>query len=255
MMIRAVFFDFDHTLYSHKTKDIPKSARKAIRILQSKGILCVLATGRHLVELYHFPVAFEVGLDGFVTTEGQLCLDAQKRTICSNQVTGKDLEDLISLFHSGDYHVILEEEDRMYCNFPKESDDSEMTNIRHFVDDYTGNPVYMGVVYVEKDGEPQLSKRIPGFDFIRWGQPGVDVTPTGRDKVSGIRDYLDYYGINEDEFMAFGDGFNDVDMVRKARIGVAMGNAKEPVKTAADYVTTSVDDDGIWNALKHFGLI
>ena len=55
--------------------------------------------------------------------------------------------------------------------------------------------------------------------------------------------------------MAFGDGGNDIEMLRYAGIGVAMGNADDAVKAAADYVTTSVDDDGIMNALKHFGLI
>ena len=55
--------------------------------------------------------------------------------------------------------------------------------------------------------------------------------------------------------MAFGDGGNDIEMLRYAGTGVAMGNADDAVKAAADYVTTSVDDDGIMNALKHFGLI
>lgn len=44
-------------------------------------------------------------------------------------------------------------------------------------------------------------------------------------------------------------------MIREAGIGVAMGNAIDELKEMADYVTTSVDDDGILNALKHFGLI
>ena len=55
--------------------------------------------------------------------------------------------------------------------------------------------------------------------------------------------------------MAFGDGGNDVSMLRYAGIGVAMGNANDDVKAHADYVTTSIDEDGVANALKHFGLI
>ena len=55
--------------------------------------------------------------------------------------------------------------------------------------------------------------------------------------------------------MAFGDGGNDTTMIRKAGIGVAMGNAIEELKQEADYVTTSVDDEGIRKALHHFGLI
>ena len=83
-MTKAVFFDFDHTLYSHQTMSIPQSAKDAIRILQSKGIRCVLATGRHMLELEHFPDVFTVGLDGYVTIDGQLCLDGNRNIICSN---------------------------------------------------------------------------------------------------------------------------------------------------------------------------
>ena len=55
--------------------------------------------------------------------------------------------------------------------------------------------------------------------------------------------------------MAFGDGENDMEMLRYVGIGVAMGNASDAVKAAADYVTDTVDDDGIEKALRHFGLI
>lgn len=55
--------------------------------------------------------------------------------------------------------------------------------------------------------------------------------------------------------MAFGDGGNDLTIIQEAGIGVAMGNAGENVKVVADYVTTSVDDNGVRNALRHFGVI
>ena len=55
--------------------------------------------------------------------------------------------------------------------------------------------------------------------------------------------------------MAFGDGQNDIEMLRHAAVGVAMGNAAEEVRRAADYVTASIDDDGVALALRHFGLI
>ena len=55
--------------------------------------------------------------------------------------------------------------------------------------------------------------------------------------------------------MAIGDGGNDLTILKAAGIGVAMGNATDEVKAAADYVTTSVDEDGIKLAMKHFGII
>jgi hydroxymethylpyrimidine pyrophosphatase-like HAD family hydrolase len=55
--------------------------------------------------------------------------------------------------------------------------------------------------------------------------------------------------------MVFGDADNDLRMITKAKIGVAMGNGTANLKTAADYVTADIQHDGIAKALKHFGLI
>jgi len=64
-----------------------------------------------------------------------------------------------------------------------------------------------------------------------------------------------HFGIRLEETMSFGDGGNDSSMLRHAAIGVAMDNANDVVKQAADYVTASVDEDGIWKAMKHFEII
>jgi hydroxymethylpyrimidine pyrophosphatase-like HAD family hydrolase len=62
-------------------------------------------------------------------------------------------------------------------------------------------------------------------------------------------------GLDVSECMAFGDGGNDISILKAAGIGVAMCNAADDVKAAADYVTTHVDDNGIANALRHYGAI
>ena len=61
--------------------------------------------------------------------------------------------------------------------------------------------------------------------------------------------------MKREECMAFGDGGNDIPIIEYAGIGVAMGNATDDVKAAADYVTDTVDEDGIVTALEHFGVI
>ena len=83
----------------------------------------------------------------------------------------------------------------------------------------------------------------------------ADVIPAGSSKAVGIDKMLAYFGIPLADTMAFGDGGNDVSMLRHVGIGVAMGNAGDEARRAADYVTTSVDEDGILNALRHFGVI
>ena len=74
-------------------------------------------------------------------------------------------------------------------------------------------------------------------------------------KHNAMREILQARGIDLSETMAFGDSENDIEMLRCAQIGVAMGNATPEAKAAADYVTDDEDADGIRNALLHFGLI
>ena len=64
-----------------------------------------------------------------------------------------------------------------------------------------------------------------------------------------------HMGYAEADAVAFGDGNNDVDMMEAAGLGIAMGNGSVDCKAAADYVTADIDDDGIYRALKHFGLV
>ena len=77
----------------------------------------------------------------------------------------------------------------------------------------------------------------------------------GIDKSVGARKVMEFYGLTMDEAMAFGDGGNDIPIVRDAAVGVAMGNACDALKAVADYVTEDVDHDGVLLALEHYGLI
>ena len=82
-----------------------------------------------------------------------------------------------------------------------------------------------------------------------------DFTPRGVNKHSGLAVLAKELGLTRADFIGVGDGENDLEMLAFAGVGVAMGNADEEVKEVADYVTTDIDDDGIWNACKHFNLI
>ena len=74
-------------------------------------------------------------------------------------------------------------------------------------------------------------------------------------KAVGIESVLKHFGIGREECIAFGDGGNDIEMLEYCGIGVAMGNADDKVKSHADYVTTSVDEEGIEQAFKALHII
>ena len=121
---------------------------------------------------------------------------------------------------------------------------------------YTGRPVYQATAFCSRKEDPLLRALLPtGCKLARWSEGGVDIIPEAGGKAAGMRRFLTRFGLSRLECMAFGDAENDLDMLAYAGIGVAMGNASEAVKHAADYVTASVDEKGIEQALRHFRLI
>ena len=89
----------------------------------------------------------------------------------------------------------------------------------------------------------------------RWHTTLRDISPIGGTKQLGIDKFLEYYGLDLKDTMAFGDGGNDMQMLQHVSLAVAMGNAGDELKSIADFVTKDVDDEGIAYALKHYGLI
>ena len=123
------------------------------------------------------------------------------------------------------------------------------------VDDVIRQGILQITPFLTEDEERSIGPGRPRGTPARWGPASCDSTAAAADKANGIRAIAQYMGLDISETMAFGDGGNDMSMLSAAGVGVAMGNALDKVKAEADYVTTSGDDDGIRNALLHFGVI
>lgn len=256
-MIRAVFFDLDGTLVSHRQKAVPASTRRALAKLRERGIQCVAATGRHLLEFDMLPVR-DIPFDGYVTLNGQLCLDAQGGLISGRPMGGADLAYILRRFAEKTVPVMLVEREALYINFVNGDVAAAQRAISTeipAVGAYTGNEIYQAVFFVEKGREGPLAGQLPGCKVTRWNDLGVDVISREGGKAAGIQEYLARQGIGREETAAFGDGENDIEMLRFVQTGIAMGNAEDPVKASADLVTDSVDGDGIEKALLRLGLI
>ena len=92
-----------------------------------------------------------------------------------------------------------------------------------------------------------------GLPTVRYNQDVLFIEPVCKQR--GIRRMLDVLGVPDEDVAVFGDGTNDVCMFGQGWLSVAMGNACAALKEKADYITTSVDQDGLWNACRHFGWI
>ncbi len=256
-MVKAAFFDIDGTLLSHKTLQVTQATIDAVKQLRQAGILCVVATGRHRTELEKLPLD-DLEFDGYLTLNGQLLLDGSKNARYGVPITGSAKELLLSLFRNHTLPVLLLEQDRIYLNYVDDLVEKAQAAISTSIPEvraYSGAELYQACLYLPEGGHPCLEVLQEQCVVTWWHSSGVDIVAKGGGKVAGIQRYLEENGIAREEIIAFGDGHNDLEMLKFAGIGVAMGNATEEVKQAANYVTASVDEDGVVKALEYFGLL
>ena len=256
-MIKAAFFDVDGTLISYKTRKVCDSARKAIAALQERGILCIVATGRHRIQLSKLPVS-DIPFDAFVLLNGQLVLDKEQNLLFGSPIEGKAKEFLIQNFRDHTYPAIIIEEKDMYINYVNDfvhEMNKKIGVVEAPMRDYEGGKIYQICAYLKPEEVHLLDPIRTEIVMTSWHYGGKDIIAAGGGKMVGIKQYLDLIGIKPEEIIAFGDAENDMDMLQFAGIGVAMGNAYDYVKEVADFVTADIDDDGIEKALKHFNLI
>ena len=253
-MTKALFFDIDGTLVSFKTHVIPQSAIDAIKEVRSKGHKVFICTGR--------PVPFINNLgpleyDGIVSVNGACCSTVADGTIYRNTVSRDDIERIVSYQRTHPISIaFVNDEEAFLVNPSAEADEvyrllaiptPKVLPVEHALE----MDVLQVIAFFTRDDEEYIMKNVlKGCDVNRWHPAFADCIVKGTNKATGIDIIARHIGIDVSNTIAFGDGGNDIAMLRHAGIGVAMGNASDEVKSHADYVTTSVDEDGIANALK-----
>ena len=256
-MIRLVFFDIDGTLLSPRTNRMPERAIRAIRALRERGVRVVIATGRHPIELGGAHLD-DLEFDGYAAANGQMCLDGDKSLFAGFPIGPDGVAALARMFDQGTSLLWLFGVDDSYANRYDETLFAMAQQVSGTTPDIRTRAegvIYQAVAFVGIEDEPELQRMLPGCRLQRWGTKGVDIIAEDGGKVEGMRAFLERFGCGRDECMAFGDQHNDIDMLRFAGIGIAMGNGTPEAREAADYVTATVDEDGVALALEHFGLL
>ena len=256
MNIKAVFLDVDGTLLD-KNNTVPQSTQIAIEKLREKGILTVVASGRQIDSYAALPVN-HIRFDAYVMLNGAMLLDKNRKRISGTPMKREVLDLIFRLFGEHCIPYALSTAAGRYINAVDETVRRTHQEIRTAVPKvgkYNGEDVYMVEAYVPVKDRQFLDALRDYCTITWWHDTGTDIVPKGVDKATGIERFLKLHNLDKEQIIAFGDAENDVSMLRYAGIGVAMGNAEQSVKEAADYVTDTSDNDGIEKALKHFGLI
>lgn len=259
-MIKAIFFDIDETLISKNHPQISDGVVNALKCLREKEIKLFIASGRHALEIEELGINNKFIFDGYLTLNGGYCYN-QKEVIYKNPINKEDIARIVSYISEHNLACSFVESNDLYVNlvndYVVEAQKSINTSIPPVKDAKRAleNDVYQVNPFVGEEDVIKLTAELENCKYTKWHDGAYDLIAKNGGKQEGIKAVLKYYGIKLEETMAFGDGHNDVDMLKLVGIGVCMANGHPETIACSDYVTDTVENDGIVSALKHFKLI
>ena len=253
------FFDFDNTLYSHQSKRIPPSALESLETLKRQGHVIVLISGRGNESLPLFQAEFVCLPDTVCLLNGQIIYH-QGKLVFERRLPDLDTRTLFNRAKEreivyGGYNfqglVISGINDRVRAVWQDFHGDIPLVR----PDFETADPVYQACLYITGEEQPLFAGMLEEY-VTNWSHPYLcNLISKKAGKSVAIDWCLQYFGISAEHAYAFGDGYNDMDMLGAAAHGVAMENGFDPLKEIAEYVAPAPDQDGIQRALQHYGFL
>jgi len=264
MDYKLIALDLDGTLYNDE-KQITERTRAALMQAQTRGIPLALASARPSPGLYKERDALQMQHYGgiLMSYNGGRIVDAVSNKVLFE--TAMDLEQtrhILKMLEALPVTPILDDGIQFYvtdatgykvayecqnnCMFCR-----EVGNLADFLD---FSPIKI-LMSVQPEKLPNVQKQIAdllpqNLTVVQTAHFYLEILPKSINKGQGIRDICHVLGIQPEEVIAFGDAANDIPMLRAAGMGVAMGNASQEVKAAANYITRSNNEDGIAAALE-----
>lgn len=277
---KAIFLDIDGTI-SH-FGEVRPSAIQGIKKARENGHKILLCTGRAL-EMIDEDI-IKLGFDGIVASAGAY-VEVDGNILFHKTINKNLLNSAIDYFEKYELKYFLEtntklygteenimyQKTRIYCmqkkwpQIQRKENNNKLNQMetmlsptcqlknREDVNKISFTSDFRKVEQIKKDWEGKLMV-IPAT-IEEMGDGSGEISQIGITKATGIQHAIKFLGFSREATMAVGDGSNDFEMLEYANIGIAMGNALEELKKTADYVTNSIDEDGLYNCFQKYGLL
>lgn len=263
--VKIICCDIDGTLVRDDKSLSEENKYWIKRAVDEKGVRFVIVSGRIPSALKKYNELLEInGLTSCIN--GTYLIDESGNAIVSHTFT-KDVSDVIisvkekynaeMLCAAGNTWFTEKHDGYLYGKkLPIYAQESILGNPRDVIKEYGINKfLFMDksrekLVAIEDEIKSRLTSCsdasfYPGSDFL-------EIMPGGVNKGTSVDDLINYYHIDRSSLMALGDDINDIEMIQKAGIGVAMGNALDCVKAVADDITDTNENDGVAKAVQKY---
>lgn len=257
-MIKAAFFDVDNTLYDWRSRRYIPSGVKAIQKIAKKGIKVFVCSARPYASLREFGV-FDLGIrwNGVISNCGAF-VTLGNRTLRKLVMTQQKVRKLCKIATSHSLTMELVTAKTRFLIAPGntflENYHGTYVDAVPPVHPYRGEGVTGVLLFAPEEYDPLFQRALPELTYYRFHECGVDISEQEHRKGDGIDCVLRELRLKKEEVLGFGDDTQDITM-RDSAIFVCVGNGKDEVKEAADYVCPPIDEDGIEEALRHYGAL
>ena len=256
--IKIIFFDIDDTLRNSKTGFVPSTIPTIFKQLREKEILTGIATGRGVFGVV--PEIKALKPDFFVTLNGAYIEDKKGNVIYSNKIAKDKVEEYITWTKEVgiDYGLVGSHAAKLSrrTEMISQAIDPIYPDLEVDPDFYQKEDIYQMWTFEDQGDDLILPDTLAStLRMVRWHEHSSDVVPISGSKAAGVAKVVDQLGLKPENVMVFGDGLNDLELFDYAGISVAMGVSHDKIKEKADYITKTLEEDGIFDALEGFGMV
>ncbi len=265
---RVIALDLDGTLTNNE-KEITPRTLKALFKAQEEGATIVIASGRPSFGIKSVSDSLEMSTRGgyILSYNGGKIIDTTTHQSVFKRKLPEDViptvyhyakEKGYALLGYKDGKIITETPDDEYVWEERRTNKMEIDGVDNLLEALVANPCKLLMTGHEEDmakAESDLKEMLGSkMDIFRSAPFDLELVPKGIDKAETLKLLLEMLHLTPADLIAFGDGYNDLSMVKLAGMGVAMANAVPELKEVADYITLSNEEDGVAAALEHFSL-
>ena len=282
--LKLVVCDMDGTLLN-SNNDISSTNINEIKRLESRGVKFVIVTGRQAKEIRELLKKYDINIDVIGLNGSEIC-NTQGTIIWNKGIENNDVKKIVNILNEKKVLYKCYYSDEIIIKCPERIEEIligfvldkykkvenreqdlknyyiKLCNNYENIDDIVGYDKYkvnemLKIEVLDTDKEmlrdiKELVSKISSVYVTSSYKNNIEITSKGVNKGNAVKILSDMLNISREELMAFGDNFNDKEMIEYAGIGVAMQNGVEEIKNVADYITLTNDEDGVSYAIEKF---